>query len=436
MAYPYRITILSVFRSSALLVASLLSTVKADDFLLLSGDRTAYDARIELIDSAQSEIDAAYYAVDSGDVAYSILNRFRLAAQRGVKVRLLLDGLMARLPSEVTDILLHDGVEIRVYHPPESGRPLWLNRRLHYKLLVVDRQSMILGSRNLEDAHFGLEEENFVDMEALLTGEVSHRVARHFCQLWNSDDVVPVSGSRGCSFGDKHKYYAKRLRQAAACLDQRVDFIDLPNPIGIEPIVESLCRVQIIHDQASDKRERKFQQQVISMIDSAKETLWIESPYPVLERKVKDALYRALNRGVKVSLLTNSIGSTDRPIVYAAYQNDKREYQRRGITLIEYTGRGTLHSKAILVDDQSVFIGSYNMDVRSDRLNLEFGVWIEDARVCQVIKQELLGRKLSSEFAQRRWLLAPEAVRGDASPWKLFHMRFGRALAPMIRGYL
>jgi phosphatidylserine/phosphatidylglycerophosphate/cardiolipin synthase-like enzyme len=469
----------------AILVASLATGAQADDFYLLSGDQSAYDAHIELIDLAQDEISIAYYAIDSGDVALTLISRLRQAARRGVKVNILLDGLKSRLPSDFEDLLIRDGIELRVYHPPKLGHPLWLNRRLHYKLFVVDRKAMIIGSRNLEDSHFGLDQQNFADMDALFTGDVCCQAADHFFTLWNSDEVFPVAHSH--SFGlnlrnniemkargavalsvlqtalpgrrgsfqppnsnaipscdsmpvtrrplvqKRFEMYERRMTEATQRIQGSQALTDRPSGSCMDPWVENIGCSVLIHDRGTDKSARHFQSQVIAILDTAQHCLWIESPYPVLERPVKDAIERAIQRGVNVTLFTNSLGSTDRTAPYAAYQNDKLEYDRMGVQLVEYTGVDTLHSKSILVDDESVLISSYNMDARADRLNLEFGVWVRDARVCKVVKHEVSQRMQQGEVVQQNALRLPKVIRGNASLFKQSRMRIRQLLVPLIR---
>ncbi len=458
-------------------MAYLPSTSRGDDFCLLSGNRSAYDARLELIDLARHEIAIAYYAIDSGYVALTLLSRLRDAANRGVKVRILVDGLKSRLPADFENLLVQDGVELRVYHPPTLKHPLWLNRRIHYKLFVVDSQAMIVGSRNLEDSHFGLAESNFLDRDFLMTGDICRQAADHFLTLWDSKEVLEVneSYSFGLNIRDniemkvpravlasvvqgtastaaksqssaeqslrpllekRLEVYERRLTDASQRLASRTDFVDCERCCSVDPCVENVVCSILVHDQGQDKSARRFQAQVIAIMDSAKHSLWIESPYPVLERPVKDALTRAAERGIKIALLTNSLGSTDRTGPYAAYQNDKREFQRLGIELLEYIGSDTLHSKSILVDDQSVLLGSYNMDVRSDRLNLEFGVWIQDNRVCEVIKHEVQQRMANSQAVQRAQFGSPEVIRGDATLVKYSQMRFRQLFIPLLRNQL
>ena len=108
-----------------------------------------------------------------------------------------------------------------------------------------------------------------------------------------------------------------------------------------------------------------------------------------------------------------------------------------GVRLVEYIGEDTLHSKVVLIDDRSVLIGSYNMDARSDRLNLELGVWIQDPRVCHIIEHQLQHRMSRSEMVEQNKLALPEVIRGEATcPAKYSRMRFRQLWVPLIRGSL
>lgn len=413
------------------------TTCQADDFYLLSGNRSALDVRLELIALAQQEINLAYYAVDSGDVSLTLMGHLRQAARRGVRVRVLVDGLRSRLPDDFTGLLIRDGLELRAYHPPLKRRPAWLNRRLHHKLMIVDNRAMIVGSRNLEDAHFGLDTNNFVDTDALMTGDICQQAAEHFEHLWNSDEVFSVDASYTFSWPKKREAADDhQFLEAAQRIMNRDDFVDLLPAGCLDPCVEHLGCSQLVHDRGTDKRPRHFQTEVIAILDSAHTQLWIQSPYPVLEQPVKDALQRAVHRGVQVTLLTNSLGTSNVKATYAAYQNDKREFQRMGIRLVEYTGSGTLHSKLILVDDQASLLSSYNMDARSDRLNLEFGVWITDPRVNQLLKQEFQQRMLQSETVAPTRQTFPPVIHGEASLRQRSQMRLQQLLVPLIRSSL
>ena len=159
------------------------------DICLLDADRDALAARIKLIDAAVCRIDMAYYAVDTGSVSLGLLEAMCQAAQRGVRSRVLVDAMQTDLPPPLTALLQSRGVEVRFYHPIRVTRPRQINRRMHVKLLVADHEAMVIGSRNLQDTHFGLREVNFVDCDLLIGGQICAAAANYFDRLWTSGDV-------------------------------------------------------------------------------------------------------------------------------------------------------------------------------------------------------------------------------------------------------
>ncbi len=417
---------------------------------MLAGNREAYLARIELIDLAEHEIDVAYYAIDSGDIAINILDHLRQAARRGVKVHILVDGLKSRLPSKFEEFLMADGIEIRVYHPPFRGRPWWLNRRIHHKLFVVDKKAMIIGSRNLQDFHFGIDEENFEEMDAMLTGDICQVASENFHRLWRSSDVYASnkSTSFGLDFRDnlemelspfgfdrakRQAAYEQAIVEAQCRIANSSKLTNKPVVNCSDDCVEGVC-CRLLTDANTSKHDRAFQNEIISLIDSSNQSLVIESPYPVLLTPVKDALYRARQRGVEVVLLSNSLESTDRSSPYAAYQNDKSDFLKHGILLYEYVGGETLHTKLMIIDNQQVLLGSYNMDARSDRLNLELSVLISDPRVAHILMHHHWARRQSSQFVGSD--PARPRVVGDASKVEQARLKFRQLVVPIFRSSL
>ena len=163
--------------------------VHANALRILKDDCEAFQVRADLIQRASTQISLAYYAVDGTEVPVALLELVRQARQRGVRVRLLVDGLMTRMPSGFERYLKKCGVQVRVYHGTRHGKPLWLNRRLHDKLLITDSQNLLIGSRNLRNNHFGLAKENYIDCDAYLCGDIACKAQAYFDRLWSSSDV-------------------------------------------------------------------------------------------------------------------------------------------------------------------------------------------------------------------------------------------------------
>ncbi len=173
-----------------LLVIGLPEVARAGDlFRLLPGDYEAAQARVDLIQQATWEIEASYYEIGNDRIAAMFLSLLRDAALRHVSVRLIVDAENNDIPPEVQALLLGAGVRIKELHPNSVAHPKWINLRMHDKVLIVDRERMVVGSRNLKNAHFGRDKVNYVDRDAYLRGAVVERANRYYTCLWNSDEV-------------------------------------------------------------------------------------------------------------------------------------------------------------------------------------------------------------------------------------------------------
>ncbi len=402
----------------------------ANGIRILQDDQEAFQARIDLIQQASTEICVACYAVDTGEVPIAVLELLRQASQRGVKVRLLVDGLMSRLPTAFERYLCLHGVQTRVYHGTRHGKPMWLNRRLHDKLLIVDSHHLIIGSRNLRNDHFGLDKDNYIDCDAYLFGEIANESQAYFNRLWSSADVqAPTDrdsiGRDLLSLRLKKKACWAEAWRAANCpshyqslLDQSVDRmvcrlgvqLDTGNDWSAGAMHPAETR--LLHDCRSDKPSRQMQRGIIRLINSARSTLVIESPYPAFTKQLRDAITRASDRGVRVSILTNSLKSSDQLSVFAAYQNDKRRLLRHGVSLYEYDGEGCLHAKSMLIDNRVAMLGSYNFDSRSDIFNLEICVVACGETVAAALKQSINARMCKSRRIASDTLFL-DTVHGD-----------------------
>lgn len=419
-----------------LLAICMATFVSADEFALLANHHDALQRRISIIQQAEGDISLACYRVDSSEIPMALLSLLRERAQSGVRVRVIVDGFISRIPQDVQRHLAVGGVQIRVFHPLFKGRPDWLNRRMHCKLLVVDKSAMIIGSRNLTDHHFGLQDTSFVDCDAYITGNTCHQAAEYFEWLWQSPDVSPI-GDCPSANAEPKKATCKRcvssaegeptetlarlpLRTGALC-DDPLD----STSIFIDPT--ELC---LLHDRDQKKSQLSLAKKIIALIDSAQHTLTIESPYPAFSNVFMDALERATRRGVTIVLLTNSLRSTDQVIVYAAYQNQKSALLRHGVRIFEFAGPEHLHAKGMVIDDRLAVLGSYNFDARSERLNLELCVLTTNCQAVSLIAQSMLRRQ-----AHACRVLGPHAadVVGESGMARRAHMRSVQWFAPLLR---
>jgi cardiolipin synthase C len=362
---------------------------RADAFRILADDCEALQARVDLIRQAQYELDVAYYSADSGRISILVLSQLCDAARRGVCVRLLIDGLANRIPSSVEAYLVAEGVQVRKYNPVTLARLGQLNRRMHYKLLIVDGGQMIVGSRNLEDHHFGLDGINYVECDAYVSGRAAACAHEYFACLWQSDDAKPARFSGPQLMPNNRPKSSDTNPLAKALQIAKPEYVEELIDASAEPLIEQgivglmsgsdwsagqpeNVYVRFLHDQHPGKcGGGSIADDMLDLIDSAQQSLVIETPYPVFGLRMRRSILSARSRGVTVRILTNSLASTDQVITYAAHENLKSRLLDAGVELWEYVGPDHLHAKSLVVDGCIAVVGSYNFDVRSDWQDLE-----------------------------------------------------------------
>jgi cardiolipin synthase C len=266
---------------------------------------------------------------------------------------------------------------------------------LHEKILMVDQQQMMVGGRNIKDNYFGLSPNfNFFDYDVLVTGDSLLQDARiHFYTLWHDERLSSPYPTAAITEQESLKNIEK-IQFATAFVQQKLqiqlesntnwrpDSCATTAPIGF--INDDFYIKKGRHYVGSDEKDLGSTNAHIRFIDSAKYSICIENPYFVPTKAWKNALHNALLRGVKVRLLTNSIRSTDLPIRQAAYRNQRKKWLRWGLEIWEYHGTEKWHAKALLIDNETVVIGSYNIHRPSEKYNTEVAVWIKDRKTAQI----------------------------------------------------
>ncbi|MBL8828787.1 MAG: phosphatidylserine/phosphatidylglycerophosphate/cardiolipin synthase family protein [Planctomycetaceae bacterium] len=418
-----------------LMAACLSSGVNADVVCIVDDESEAWQARLMLISAAECEIDLAYYAMDGGQVSRSVVNALCTAADRGVTVRVLVDGWRNHLPTDVRRQLVDHGVDFREFHPLGSLHPQWLNQRLHDKLLVVDYQYLLTGSRNLEDHHFGLRETNYIDRDVFVCGCAAQAAHTYFMERWESDDVRP-SRLRARVGVTVQNWFDDR--QAAKERGQCCPSDGFACSPECEPCLRCVPVCFLSDFPYLRKRVREgIETDINRLFESAQHEIIIESPYLVLSKNMREILLAARRRGVAVRMLTNSAASTDEKLAQAAYENDKRELLRAGVELAEYPGPDHLHAKSAVVDGRFALIGSYNFDARSEFTNSEVAVLIDDPCVATELTESILiDAEQAFVIGADGKPLGSKKRYPDAKAAKRVLIQADRAIVPLLRRLL
>ena len=383
-------------------------------FLPIGNGLDAFVARALLAQSAERSIDAQYFILQSDLIGRLFVHQLLKAADRGVRVRLLVDDweLKGRdLGAAALDS--HPNIEVRIFNPfsRKTGRTSQLltrfgsvTRRMHNKSFTVDNQATILGGRNIGSEYFEAHSKLiFSDLDVLIIGPVVKEVSASFDQYWNSELVYPASVLKGKPpTAQEIKEMRQRLnefvvQQADSAYLKALRNSNFANKIRKNQVRYHWSEAKVIYDQP-EKIEHDFSKSEFHLLpklrpylEGINEELIILSPYFV-PGKSGVAFFRKLReRGVRVRILTNSLSSTDLGIVHAGYAKYRKDLLRVGVELYEmnmkFTGKerkekegkhgsykAALHAKSFVFDRKQVFIGSLNLDPRAVFHNTEIGV--------------------------------------------------------------
>ena len=392
---------------------------------LLDDAHDAFVARATLIESADHALDIQYYIWHndvSGNLLFNMLYR---AADRGVRVRLLLDDNNTNGMDNILAALNHHAnIEIRLFNPfmNRKWRALGyltdfprLNRRMHNKSLTADNRATIVGGRNIGDEYFNVSGDTvFADMDVLATGKIVGEVSQDFDRYWASESAYPLE--RVIPKADVAKGMAELNaggRQNGAVLQRYHQ--DLAQSHLLEAIKNNNvpwqpAHTRLISDDPAKGLDRDRHKPAIgaklSQALMPEQEIYLVSPYFVPTQSGTEALADMAQQGIKVTVLTNSLQATDVAAVHSGYSKYRKPLLQAGITLYELkpgsavpkgrdrglTGSSStsLHAKTFVVDRARVFVGSFNLDPRSARLNTEMGVLIDSPEIAGEIQRSLV----------------------------------------------
>ncbi len=389
----------------------------------------AFAARVALADAAEHTLDLQYYIWRNDTSGRMLLQHVYQAAERGVRVRLLLDDNNTRgMDSLLSALDAHPQIEIRLFNPFANRR--WralgyvtdfdrLNRRMHNKSFTADNQATIIGGRNIGDEYFDFGNGAlFVDLDVLAIGPVVEAASADFDRYWASASAYPLErlvrerkhisrANRRLLRGEEPAspqagYFSRAWRQSA--LRQQLAEGRLP---------WQWARIDLVSDDPAKALNRgAAEQSVLVSLDRAmgtpQQSLWLVSPYFVPMPEGVDALGQLVRDGVAVRVVTNSLAATDVPLVHAGYQKYRHPLLQAGVNLYEFKpvqhskGRrdrglvgasaSSLHAKTIAIDNRRLFVGSFNFDPRSAHLNTEMGVVIHSPPLVSAMTDSLASR--------------------------------------------
>jgi putative cardiolipin synthase len=378
-------------------------------FTIIPGSRAAFTTRIGLADVAERSLDLQYYIWENDATGKLLAIKLYDAARRGVHIRILVDdnNLQGR-DFSVAALDSHPDIEVRIFNPfanrdshaldflSDFGRA---NHRMHNKVMIADGAVAVIGGRNIGDHYFGVNTEaNFRDLDVAAVGPIVAEASASFDTYWNSDWAYPIDAL--------HNKQLDPERIAKLERETRESIHEYPYPIeeDTKQLIDDIGRIadtfvwakaSVIADDPAELTDGRgdVKDALAARIRETKHELLIESAYFVPGSGAIETARQMVARGVNVRVLTNSLASNDVAAAHAGWEKYRADLIRAGAEVYELRpdagqvrqqweimgGRSiaALHTKALVIDRSSTFIGSFNLDPRSANINTEVGLLID-----------------------------------------------------------
>ena len=388
----------------------------------LSDGRDAFAARVLLADASECSLDIQYYIWNGDKTGTLLFEALRRAADRGVRVRLLLDdNNTAGLDTVLAALNSHPNIEVRLFNPFMHRR--WralsfltdfrrLNRRMHNKSFIADRQASIIGGRNVGDEYFDAGQGvSFVDLDVLAIGPVVKDVSADFERYWASDSSYPAERV----LARVSQTAIAEVTAAAARVERDPAAVAYMQAIANSKYVQQVLAgelpfewstVQMVSDNPAKglglaKDEELMWTRLKQVLQTPRLELELVSPYFVPGEEGVEYFSALARQGIKVRILTNSLAATDVAAVHSGYARRRKPMLEAGVDIFEMepefsfaptkahgalgSSNASLHAKTFSIDRSRVFVGSFNFDPRSQRLNTELGFVIDCPAIAQSI---------------------------------------------------
>nr|WP_264955860.1 phospholipase D family protein [Photobacterium damselae] len=400
-------------------------------FYPLADGRSAFLARLATIEGAQKSLDVQYYIYRDDETSKLMTWYLHQAAERGVRVRLLLDDMQSRDDDALASLSAHPNVEVRLFNPfanrsikqvgflHDFGR---LNRRMHNKAIIADGTFAITGGRNIGDEYFSANNSvEFGDFDLLLVGKVVPEVAKQFDTYWNSTPAIPIESL----VDDIHLPTQEQLNQWRTAQMKYLQESEYAQSLKSHPMVQKLMANSLPFYWADatlnydspykvlDKTNDLLMHDLALAIKEAKTDFVLVSPYFVPTKQGAELLANSAKKGLNVTVVTNSLASNDVFAVHGWYAKYRDIMLKGGVKLYETkvdprhkakrslvgSSRTSLHAKSFVIDNRKVFVGSFNFDPRSAYLNTEMGIFVDSPEFAEVVNKDL--NKLLTKTAYR-----------------------------------
>lgn len=390
-------------------------------------------ARLFIIENAKESLEVAYFAIEKGETPNVFLGALFDAADRGVKIDILLDGIFHGLRGSRRSILYeidnHPNMNLKFYEKFNPLMPWTLNNRMHDKYIIADQKMLIMGGRNIGDKYFAPEwykKEVTNDRDVVVinfceegNNSAVDQMSAYFKEIWNHKYSKEISFISKTLFKNKSNETVKSMKEKAA-LERETYKDQFEQAKNIESIVLPTNKVTLIHNPITRfSKEPWVWYELLELSKNAKTSVFVQSPYIIPSKKMtKNFLSVDDIKAKDVTFLTNSLVSTPNLPAYSGYLNYRNRLVDMGINILELQSRDSIHSKSLVIDNELVVIGSFNMDSRSAFLSTESMLVIHSPELVESFGVNLLDYTNESLLVDKNHQYKPNPkVEEIEVPW-------------------
>lgn len=392
-------------------------TIGPDRAVLINDPLKAGVARIRIIENAKETLDISCFSIENGESSLLFFGALLEAADRGVQVNLLLDGMFHGMRGDLRDIVYafaaHPNMDLKYYEPFNIFLPWTVNNRMHDKYIIADNTIAIIGGRNIGDKYFNPDWYNDKitnDRDIVVfnyvedcTDSVLHQLSDYYDLVWNHEYTkLPIKElsskqyNKGIEKSQELKANAKSAKEVHKELfEDEVDLMALSSPTNkITLITNPIERFS---------KEPTMWYEITQLMQSAKKSVFIQSPYVIPSRQmIKKDLNKSIFEDIKFSILTNSLASSPNMLAYSGYLKNKEMIVDNNVDVYELQSENSTHAKSFVIDDDLALIGSFNLDPRSVYLSTESMVVIHSADIVERFEE------VTQQYIDHSLLVGPD----------------------------
>lgn len=394
--------------------------------MCIDDNQDALIRRLQLIESAEKELILSTYYYGNDNSAMDITSALYAAAGRGVHIRIMVDGISAVTSlsgnRSFRALAALDNVEVKIYNPVNLLFPWTIHYRMHDKYIAADDSLYILGGRNTRNVSLGTyTEKRDYDRDILVyetnpgTGKSLNQVKAYFEKVWALETT---------------KIFHNELSnpdEELILLKEHYEKLQVMYPQAFVPVSWEECTMEaadvllITNPVQAGNKEPHLWDAMVDVVRHGRQ-ITIQTPYLICNHTMYEDLQKMTNAGKDIRLITNAVETGANPCGCADYMNQKYIIQQAGLSVYEYAGGRSMHTKTVLMDDRISIVGSFNFDMRSAYLDTEMMLVID----CPELNEQL--RSVADGYMdQSRFRMTDDSVRmGDEYPYP--SMGVGRSI--------